>query len=100
MTLNFFINCTRNHVITNKNNPCIKKISFFIFLAQELYRKYFTDESGISHPALDILLKLTSAAKGLTLHVRDLPTIPFFIECFNTGAHHHCSGKKMVSIVA
>ncbi|XP_066911692.1 E3 ubiquitin-protein ligase TRIP12-like isoform X2 [Clytia hemisphaerica] len=35
--------------------------------AQELYEKYFTDESGISHPALDILLKLTSAAKGLTL---------------------------------
>ena len=80
--------------LLTKTIPVSKQFHSLFFLAQELYRKYFTDESGISHPALDILLKLTSAAKGLTLHVRDLPTIPFFIECFNTGAHHHCSGKK------
>jgi len=43
-----------------------------LFSAQDFYEKYFVEESGFSHPALDILLKLTSAAKGLTLTVSQI----------------------------
>ena len=54
------------------NSDFIWPISIHLFsfiLAQDFYAKYFTEESGLSHPALNILMKLTSAAEELTLKV-------------------------------
>ena len=38
----------------------------------EFYEKYFNEKSGFFHQALDMLTKLSSAAKGLTLTISQL----------------------------